>query len=380
MTNAGWYPDPAGAPDTYRYWDGQSWSQMTTSHPPAAAQPTPQPPQQPQQPTPPAAAPTQFPPQQPQQPNQGGYGAVPQPQQPQPTPGYGAGGFSGGPGGPGPGGYPQQQWSPTPSGSSGGGSGKTIGIVIAAVLTLVLLGVGGFFGVRALTGDDDGDKSANDPTRSESSDATESSDPTDGSDPTESSTDASSSSTIAPTGIQCTGGTPKPATDPGKNPPALTGGGLTIPRLGGFTVDIGFSDALPFADGIIVQYANVTDNWVTEYAVGGLSKANGFTSTDQAAEIIMQCLTMNDLVYKGFDSRKDQKREAVTLDGMSGYSITSEIRVKDSEVTVEGDVTTVIVLDTGDADSYGVFIGVAPIGDTAKIAQAERVAKSIKAD
>ena len=28
MTQAGWYPDPAGQPQTYRYWDGTSWTQV----------------------------------------------------------------------------------------------------------------------------------------------------------------------------------------------------------------------------------------------------------------------------------------------------------------------------------------------------------------
>ena len=32
----GWYPDPAGAPGRYRFWDGQSWSPDTTDRPDAA--------------------------------------------------------------------------------------------------------------------------------------------------------------------------------------------------------------------------------------------------------------------------------------------------------------------------------------------------------
>ena len=41
MTNAGWYPDPAGAPDTYRYWDGQAWTGHVA---PAGGSLVPQPP------------------------------------------------------------------------------------------------------------------------------------------------------------------------------------------------------------------------------------------------------------------------------------------------------------------------------------------------
>jgi Protein of unknown function (DUF2510) len=33
MPDAGWYPDPAGAPGRYRYWDGSRWSSLTTDDP-----------------------------------------------------------------------------------------------------------------------------------------------------------------------------------------------------------------------------------------------------------------------------------------------------------------------------------------------------------
>lgn len=34
MSAPGWYPDPAGAPDTLRYWDGSSWGETTVPAPP----------------------------------------------------------------------------------------------------------------------------------------------------------------------------------------------------------------------------------------------------------------------------------------------------------------------------------------------------------
>ncbi|GAB3622201.1 hypothetical protein GCM10027418_02830 [Mariniluteicoccus endophyticus] len=33
MALPGWYPDPSGHPQTFRYWDGQAWSQQTTTDP-----------------------------------------------------------------------------------------------------------------------------------------------------------------------------------------------------------------------------------------------------------------------------------------------------------------------------------------------------------
>ena len=33
---AGWYPDPGGGQNLYRYWDGRAWSAATTYNPQAA--------------------------------------------------------------------------------------------------------------------------------------------------------------------------------------------------------------------------------------------------------------------------------------------------------------------------------------------------------
>jgi hypothetical protein len=37
---AGWFPDPAGRPDHYRWWDGSAWTRLLTTHPKAAGQPS----------------------------------------------------------------------------------------------------------------------------------------------------------------------------------------------------------------------------------------------------------------------------------------------------------------------------------------------------
>ena len=40
MSAPGWYPDPAGAPGRYRYWDGTRWSTETSDRPGPAPAPT----------------------------------------------------------------------------------------------------------------------------------------------------------------------------------------------------------------------------------------------------------------------------------------------------------------------------------------------------
>ncbi|MDR1791042.1 MAG: DUF2510 domain-containing protein [Propionibacteriaceae bacterium] len=46
MQQAGWYPDPAGMPGLFRYWDGAAWTTAVTNNPPAG-QPVSGPAQQP---------------------------------------------------------------------------------------------------------------------------------------------------------------------------------------------------------------------------------------------------------------------------------------------------------------------------------------------
>ncbi|MDQ6525143.1 MULTISPECIES: DUF2510 domain-containing protein [unclassified Nocardioides] len=362
MTNAGWYPDPAGAPDTYRYWDGQAWSQMTTTQPSGGARPDGA------AATPPPAEPTVAPP--------APYGAVPASPPPPPPPSpYGDQGGYGGYGGQVGGGY-GQQWSPTPTPGGGGSGNKTVLIVIAAVVALVLLGVGGFFGIRALVGDDE-DKKADD-----DSSQTDESEPTEGTDGTEESDEPDpsdgSSSTVRPTGIQCTGGAPAPSATLDPAATELTGGRLTIPRQPDHALVGGDQVELNFANGLVLQYANVDESWVTLTGVGGLAKANGFDDIATAAEVVMQCLTGNDKVYRGFTGRTDLTNEEISVDGKPAYRITAEVRVTDPEVTVEGDVTDVIVVDTGDPSEFGIYIGMAAIGDDALISANEAVIDQIK--
>lgn len=385
MTNAGWYPDPAGQPQTYRYWDGQSWSAETTGDPyapaPGSTPPqhgtgygqsgfgdatvaTPQQPQQsyPPQPPQPPQPPAGPPPSTPGVP--AGYGAIPPSQ-----PGYGQGAYGGGPGQPGYGPLPTS--TPPPGGR---GSGTTIAVVLIAVLVLVALGVGGFFGVKALTSDDDttaGDDSSE--TVDETDDPTDPSDPTtDASDPTtgpsESTTGPTDPTTGAtPTTLQCNGGFPAPE-EPRKDD-QISGGGLTIPVVSGFDVDTLQAGAFTFTDEFTPQIRIIEDGWIALYGVGALNKANGFETPEQAAEVVTQCMTASSQIYDGFSDRTDLESGPITIDGREGFSLETEIRVDNPEISVEGDRAQVIVVDTGDADTWGLYISVVALGDLTLIDQ-----------
>ncbi|TIC85079.1 DUF2510 domain-containing protein [Nocardioides sp. GY 10113] len=149
MTNAGWYPDPAGTPDTYRYWDGQAWSHQTTTDPygaARAAQPVPPAPQ-----APPAvqSGPSGYPQagQPGHHPQAGQPGHYPQRGYPQ-HPGHLRSGHPQQPGHP-------QQWPPSPRAGAGGADGSrrglVVGLVVCGVAFLVVLAVLSFLVVRAIT-------------------------------------------------------------------------------------------------------------------------------------------------------------------------------------------------------------------------------------
>lgn len=329
MTQAGWYPDPSGQPQTYRYWDGASWSQETTGDPYA-------PPPLPPRPTSPPPPP--------------GYGQVqPQPQ-PQPQP-YG--------------GFPP---APPPTSRR---TGLAVGLVVGAVLLLAGLSVAGFLGYRALSDDDtDASDDGSSAVDTETGDPSPTDDPTD---VTTGPTDATSST--APTQRQCNGGQPEPAEPPPSDATEVSGGGLTIPVSRGYVPEPLYSPDFTWADDFIATLKEIATgdeyNWVSVYGVGGLLKANGFEDPAQAAEVVMACMAQSQDLYQGFSGREDLGSGAITVDGSDAFQLTSELRVDDPAISVEGDVAQVIVVDTGDPEAFGLYISVVPIGNDKLIRQQE---------
>ena len=361
MTQAGWYPDPAGQPQTYRYWDGTSWSQETTSNP-YAPPPAPAGPPVPPVPPPPPTGPPQT---------VLAGGPPPPPPYGQPPPAFG-------------GGYP-----PSPATGSRG-SGLTILLVVVAVLALLGLSVGGFFGYRALTDDDDSgasdERSATDTATSDPTETTGPTESTDSTGPTDSGTTPTES---APPGVDttpqpCTGGRPQPADEPEEGTRRVSGGGLTIPVPDGYAPDTSYSEQFTFADDFTplqkVIEQNDQSGWVSIYGVGALRKSNGYTHPEQAAEVVMSCMAQSTSLYNLFTGRVDLSAGEITVDGNEAYEVTAELRVDDPALDVEGDVAQVVVVDMGDAETFGLYITVVPIGDQALIDQQEALIDRIRAD
>lgn len=328
----------------FRYWDGQAWSEQTTSDPytPAPGAPVP----------PPAATP----------PTQGTPSAYPQQYAAQPQPGqYGGGGYGG------------QGHAGAPGGTGGSNRGPLL--IALAVLLILGLAAGGFFGVRALT-DDDGDDVADDSSQTAETED-ESEEPTEetGS-PTQSPTDETASPTesptdTGPTGQECTGGLPGSGGEVSGDR-SISGGGLTLPPVRGYDpLEPQITTTFAFADGVAGVGRSIEEQWISLYTVGGLPKSSGYSDLAASVDQVITCMTESPNFYRGFSGREDLEREAITVDGHDAYAVTSEIRVEDPEITVDGDYSKVIVVDTGDDEHFGLYVAVVPIGNQKLIDQLE---------
>jgi hypothetical protein len=345
----------------FRFWDGRTWSEQTTSDPAApppgqAVPPAPAPPTQ--------VTPGQYGAQDPYQQQQPYDPYQPQPQQ------YGGGGYGG-----------QDPYGAT--GGSGGGGGKRAWLIALVVLVIVALGVGGFFGVSALTGDDGDDTATDDSSQSAGPDDDDSESPTDPTEsPTDSPTEASptdSPTDSGPTGAECSGGLPTTGgrTTGGR----ISGGDLSLSPVGGYTpMEAQLISVFTFADEVAAVQKDIVEGWIAMYAVGALPKANGYTDLEASADQVITCMTESENFYRNFSGRNDLDGAAVEINGYDAYSITTELRVDDPEVRIEGDVARVIVVDTGDDEHFGVYISVVPIGNENLIGQQEAATAQLHVD
>lgn len=245
-----------------------------------------------------------------------------------------------------------------------------LGYLLVAVVLTLALGVGTFFVVRGLIEEvgpsvERGAAEAPSPQRSGPGGADD--EPTTGS-------SAEPFDEVAPTVQQCTGGLPDRGVT-GQQGRLMTGGGLQLPTPEGFAPVLDQSLAFTFADGVYAPSKLIEENgtagWVALYALGSLSRANGFDSPRQAAEVVVTCMSQSGVFYSDFSSSTPIASAEGVVDGNPAWDLTQEIRIEDPALAVEGDVVRVVVVDTDDPASYALFVSVVPIGDLAMIAEQE---------
>lgn len=300
----GWYPDPAGTPNRFRYWDGRAWSPDTTADPTDPA------------PTPAASDPS-----------------VP-----------GAGG---------------------PSRGGGRRLGPWI-VALVALVVLALLGVliiRAVVGDRSVV--DDGPLPTPTVSGWDDSSPTEPASPTPSDPPPSPAPTATPTRTPTPTPTEeqplqpCPEGQPT-ARQEHPSDGRVHGGDLSFPEVAGWRASSGL--AFSWAYDVGEQTKTLEPQWQANLAVGALFTGDGFDEPRRSAELVMQCVITSGL-YSGFSDRTDLWSQAMTVDGRTAWSIRSEIRVDSPDVQAEGDTVEVIIVDTGSPESLSMFLGAVSIGD-----------------
>ncbi|SDS17884.1 DUF2510 domain-containing protein [Microlunatus soli] len=310
MAATGWYPDPGGATGRYRYWDGSRWSAETTDDPTA----------------------------------------------PPPTASYGsATASSTGPTDP----------SSRPSALVGQRQKSRTGIVVGALVVLVVLILAVVFTVRAVTDRRDRVLMDPDPPQSSVSGWDDSSPlPTETPTPTQS---AEPSDSASPQGLEsCPDGDPSRRQNHPADDKRTYGGDLSFPKPAGYDDNAAYTHSMTWAYDTDGVYTSTEPAWASLLAVGYITSADGFKTTKQSADGMMQCIASSGY-YSQFTGRKDVFSKKVTVDGHPGWALRSEIRVDNPDLSVEGDVAEVIVVDTGTAGQLSFFGGFVPIGDQPRI-------------
>ena len=126
------------------------------------------------------------------------------------------------------------------------------------------------------------------------------------------------------------------------------------------------------------QIKTIAPGWMSNISVGLVKTSEGFTGTRQSAESLMSCMASSDL-YIGFTGREDFRNQEYTLDGRSGWRITANVYV-DNQGAIKGDVVDIIVLDTGRADGFSVFISCATIDDRTNLDEVAAATDSLRVE
>ena len=298
---SGWYPDPGGGENLYRYWDGKAWSAATSPHP-GAPPPT--------QGLVGATAPATATP----VPGQGGGGQSGIGQPPYGQGAYGQGGY--GPSTPGAGSpyanYQQLEKKKSPVGWWIAGAALVLVIVVIAVIAIRAV-VGGTVGVGGGPGAGPASQNACPADRSESPDPNE--DPNDG---------------------------------------RVHGGPISYPTLGSPWGAPQPDSRVPFGSDVLSQIVPVESNydgsggqWVASVLVGELQAGDGFYTPEQGSQIVVKCILGK--FYGDNPVTSDVKvNQATTIDGHEGWLVESQLSFDIQGLQTKGELLIVAIVSAGD--------------------------------
>lgn len=287
MSQAGWYPDPGGQAGRYRYWDGQSWSAVTTTSPATTPPPTPQ-----------------------GQSTQGqstqGHSAQGRPGSPQSGQGYG------------PSAYQQYQQQSRRSRHTGwwiaGG---------AVVVALVLVAV---FGIRALV------SNSNELTGNPGSQSSGNVCPTN------------------PYGNQTPKAQPNDGrVHGGQMSYPVLGAPWSAPQANDdrlpFATDVWTQQVM-----VQQNYDGKGDSWVASVLIGELIAGDGFFSPEDGSKIVTKCI-VGAFYGDNTVQRHDKVNKAMSVDGKAGWLVESHLTFNIAGLKTKGELMIVLIVATSQESS-----------------------------
>lgn len=309
---AGWYPDPGGVPNLYRYWDGRVWSAATSTNPrqPPPVQGLGQSTQPSGQSTQPSAGQNRYP--------QAASGESPYQQGSAQQGGYTYGYAQGQPGA-----YATYQTIQKTK--------SPVGWWIGGIVLLVVVVITGMIAIRALA------RNGGLP----------------------------EGPTSQPTQDVCPqSGTAPSATRPDPNDGRVHGGPVSYPRLGNpwsapypddrvpFGRDVQKQDVLDQAD-----YNESGNSWVASILVAELMAGDGFFTPEQGAHIVVRCILGSFYGDATVESNVTVDK-ATKIDGHDAWLVESELSFDIPGLIAKGELLIVAVVQAG--DSAGLYYASIP--------------------
>jgi hypothetical protein len=297
---AGWYPDPGGGANLFRYWDGKAWSAATTYNPQAA------PPSvglvdvgQPGQPTQ-AGQPGQ--PGQPSQPGQpyGQYGGQAG-QPPYAQAGAGAGAYAN---------YQAAQKRRSPVGWWIAAAALVVVIIVVAVIAVRAISGG-----AGVTGGPVGNQPSQDACPKVDSSAPQSQRP-----------------------------------DP--NDGRVHGGPISYPKLGSPWSDPQTDFRVPFGSDVQSQLVDVEpnyqpgSNWVASILVGELQAGDGFFTPEQGSQIVVKCI-LGEFYGDNEVQSNVTVNKGTRIDGNEAWLVESKLTFDIEGLETKGELLIVAIVATG---------------------------------
>lgn len=156
----------------------------------------------------------------------------------------------------------------------------------------------------------------------------------------------------------------------------VSGGNLQFDPVSGWDTDNSFY--LDWVSDLHSQSDDVYLGWQSNVAVGALNAQDGFTTMQGAAQATIECFASSGY-YQGFTGRKDLTNEQTTIAGHAAWRIQSEVYVSNFMIPqTKGDRVDIYVVDVGQADHFGVFIGCSDLGDTDRNAKVDAAVASLQ--